>query len=362
MDAIINRYLFSFAFPILTPRLFDKLTLLGIRVCLKIVVLFMTFALVSCSDSNSEVVVYTSVDQIFSEVIIKQFEQDTGIKVKAVYDTEAVKTVGLEKRLIAEKENPKADIFWNSEHLRTLRLKALDLLAPYKGMGYEEIPGNFKDPDGLWVGFGARYRVFVVNNGMINKENIPLSLEALTNKQWEGKAAIAKPYFGTTSTHFAALYTRYKEERYRKLLHGIKSNKVALLSGNSHVRDAVVRGEYAFGLTDTDDVSVAVDRGENVSMVFADHFGDGAYAIPHTVSMISGGPNPENGKKFIDYLLSKAVIQKLVDAGAVHGPIRKNLGIKTKHLQPERIWLESSSLILEAMEPSADLARKIFNK
>jgi iron(III) transport system substrate-binding protein len=362
MDAIINRFSLYFSYPAVTTQVINKLTLLNSHVFLRIAVLFAAFALVSCSDSKKEVVVYTSVDQIFSEVIIKQFQQDTGIKVKAVYDTEAVKTVGLEKRLIAEKEEPKADIFWNSEHMRTLRLKALGLLAPYKSKGYEEIPENFKDPDGLWVGFGARYRVFIVNNGMIKRNNLPFTLDALSDKQWEGKAAIAKPYFGTTSTHFAALYTRYEEERYGKFIRGLKDNKVALLSGNSHVRDAVVRGEYAFGLTDTDDVSVALDRGENVSMVFADHFGDGAYAIPHTVSMIAGGPNPENAKIFIDYLLSKGVMQMLVDAGAVHGPIRKNLAIKTKHAQPEKFWMVGSSLILDAIKPSADLARKELGK
>ncbi len=74
-----------------------------------------------CSDkrnskeNQASVVVYTSLDQVFSEPILKAFEEKTGIKVKAVYDSEATKTTRLVNRLIAEKQSPQADVFWNSE-------------------------------------------------------------------------------------------------------------------------------------------------------------------------------------------------------------------------------------------------------
>ena len=42
---------------------------------------------------------------------------------KAVYDTEATKTVGLANRLAAEARNPQCDVFWNNEVIRTVMLK-----------------------------------------------------------------------------------------------------------------------------------------------------------------------------------------------------------------------------------------------
>ncbi|MEA2091963.1 MAG: iron ABC transporter substrate-binding protein, partial [Campylobacterota bacterium] len=86
--------------------------------------LLTAFIFISCGSNRAkeELVVYTSVDQVFSSKILKEFEKETGIDVKAVYDTEASKAVGLEKRLLQEREHPKADIFWNSENLRTARL------------------------------------------------------------------------------------------------------------------------------------------------------------------------------------------------------------------------------------------------
>ena len=77
----------------------------------------------STSPQNNVVVVYTSEDQVFSEPILRDFEKETGIKVKAVFDTEESKSTGVMNRLIAEKNNPQADVFWANEPIRAEGLK-----------------------------------------------------------------------------------------------------------------------------------------------------------------------------------------------------------------------------------------------
>ena len=79
-----------------------------------------------------EVVVYVSVDQVHAEPILNDFAEQTGMRVKPVYDVEASKTTGLVQRLIAEKERPQADVFWNGEFAQTLRLKGLGVLARHR--------------------------------------------------------------------------------------------------------------------------------------------------------------------------------------------------------------------------------------
>ncbi len=171
---------------------------------------------------------------------------------------ESSKTVGLEKRLLAEKAHPQADVFWNSEHLRTLRLAAAGVFAPYRSTAVQNIPQAFRDPARYWAGLGVRLRVLIVNNALVAPQDRPRHLNDLLDPRWKGKAAIARPYFGTTSTHFAALYARWGTEEYTRFVQGLRDNQVALLAGNSNVRDAVARGEYAVGLTDTDDVDAAM--------------------------------------------------------------------------------------------------------
>jgi iron(III) transport system substrate-binding protein len=92
------------------------------------------FSVTGCKNKESkveEVIVYTSLDKVFSQPILDEFEKQTGIKVKAVYDSEATKTTGLVNRLIAEKDAPQADVFWNSQTGRTIVLKKKGVLVPY---------------------------------------------------------------------------------------------------------------------------------------------------------------------------------------------------------------------------------------
>ena len=109
------------------------------------------------------VTVYVSTDRVFSEPILKTFEQRTGVRVNAVYDTEETKSTGLANRLIAEKDNPQADVFWSNEPVRTLVLKERGVLQPYQSPSAVDIPAIFKDPAGMWTGFSARVRVIAYN-------------------------------------------------------------------------------------------------------------------------------------------------------------------------------------------------------
>jgi ABC-type thiamine transport system substrate-binding protein len=80
-------------------------------------------ALLGCSSKEQGVVIYVSEDQVFSEPILRDFERDTGIRVMAVYDTEEAKSTGVMNRLLAEKNNPQADVYWANEPIRAEVLK-----------------------------------------------------------------------------------------------------------------------------------------------------------------------------------------------------------------------------------------------
>ena len=115
--------------------------------------------------------VYVSEDQVFSEPILRDFEAETGIRVRAVYDTEETKSTGVMNRLIAEKGNPQADVYWANEPIRAIVLKQRGISDKYFSPGAKGIPANFKDPQGYWTGFSARARVFIVST---KKKSSPL--------------------------------------------------------------------------------------------------------------------------------------------------------------------------------------------
>ena len=134
---------------------------------LKTVWLIGVLLLAGCSSSGDSVTVYTSQDQVYAEPILQRFEQETGVRVRVVYDSEAVKTVGLINRLIAEKNHPRCDLFWNNEAFRTHQLAARNVLTA--GMPIES--------------FGARTRQWVWNTNQIGRAELPPNLAALTNAQ-----------------------------------------------------------------------------------------------------------------------------------------------------------------------------------
>jgi ABC-type glutathione transport system ATPase component len=72
-------------------------------------------ASLACKRAQREVVVYTSVDQPFSEPSFRDFENGSGIEVRAVFDTEETKSTGVLNRLIAEAQRPQADVFWSGD-------------------------------------------------------------------------------------------------------------------------------------------------------------------------------------------------------------------------------------------------------
>jgi iron(III) transport system substrate-binding protein len=272
-------------------------------------------------DAPREVVIYVSTDRVFSEPVLQEYEKRFGVRVNAVYDTEETKSTGLANRLIAELNRPQADVFWSNEPVRTLVLKSRGVLAPYRSAAAAGIPDALVDPDGFWTGFSARIRVIAYNTRLVTQEAAPRSVFDLADSRWRGQAAIADPRFGSTSFHVAALYAQVGDAKMDDFFRRLRANAVRVVDGNSVVRDLVARGEVQVGLTDTDDVNVAIENGQPVGMVLPDRDGLGVPVMPNMVSLIANAPHPEEGRRLIDYLLSADVEQMLAASDAVQIPL-----------------------------------------
>lgn len=267
------------------------------------------------------VTVYVSTDRVFSEPVLREYERRTGVRVSAVYDTEETKSTGLANRLIAEKPRPLADVFWSNEPVRTLVLKSRDVLAPYRSPSAEGIPAALVDPEGYWTGFSARMRVIAYNTALVKPDDAPASVFDLAEPRWRGQVAMADPRFGSTSFHVAALYALAGDEKMDDFFRRLKANGVKVVDGNSVVRDLVARGEVQVGLTDTDDVNVAIEDGQPIAMVLPDSAGLGVPMMPNMLSLIADAPHPDEGRKLIDYLLSPDVERQLAESEAVQVPL-----------------------------------------
>src|SRR5438132_5682777 len=316
-----------------------------------VLILLLAVGLNSCRSASSKaLVVYVSEDQIFSEPILKDFERETGITVKSVFDTEESKSTGVMNRLIAEKDNPQADVYWANEPARAEALKQRGVSIPYVSPSAEGIPDQFKDPDHYWAGFSARARLLLVNSRSTIK---PVSVTAYTDPSAKDRAAIANPLFGTTTDYVAALFTMWGDERGRTFMNEMKNNGVKITTSNGESADFVAAGQVDFSLVDSDDAVNRKKQGKPVEIVYPDQDanGLGVLILPNAVALIKGGPHPENGKQLIDYLLSRSTERKLAFADCAQIPLHS--GVDTP---PEVRRIED---IKPMGVGYADLARKM---
>ncbi len=323
------------------------------------------------TDGARRVVVYVSVDDVVARPILEAFEEETGIAVEMRGDTEATKNTGLVQRLRAERESPRADVFWSSEVFLTIKLAEEGLLRPFEHEMVADWPGRLRDEDRLWHAFAQRARVIAYNTERVPEEEAPRELLELMDERWRGRVVMARPQFGTTRGHMAALDAVWSSGGFEHWLRAMQKNGLRLVDGNATVVRMVAGGEADVGLTDTDDVWAGQREGWPVGLTYARHRHPvvvgvsagaenriGVLTIPNTVSLIEGGPNPEAGEALAAFLLSPRVERMLAESDSHNIPIRPELAAEF----PEYAVPDPMDLSYEAIADHMDEAMRLCDE
>ncbi|MCX6927850.1 MAG: substrate-binding domain-containing protein [Verrucomicrobia bacterium] len=230
-----------------------------------ILVVLMLFSIFQrgMAKSRGQVIAYCAQDQEYAEPILRDFGTQTGLKVRAVYDSEAVKTVGLANRLLAERPHPQCDVFWGNEELRTRQLA---------------VQGVFRETNG-WAAVGYRSRRIV-------------------------------------TTHFQALRQHWGDAQWQAWCQALAANKPLLVDGNSVVVKMVGRGEAWIGLTDSDDVAAGQHEG---LPVVALPISEETLLIPNTLAVVRAAPHLGAAQRLFEYLQRPEVVRRLVVVHALEG-------------------------------------------
>ncbi len=290
--------------------------------------LCLVLALFGCAPPTPQVVIYTSQDQVFAEPLLRKFTEQTGIQVRAVYDSEAVKTVGLANRLLAEKARPQCDVFWSNEELRTRQLATA---------------GVFRETNG-WFSVGYRSRRLIYNTNHLQATQAPRSLADLTQFAWRGKVAMAYPVFGTTAAHFAALHQRWGEERWHRWCQDLLINKVMVVDGNSVVAKLVASGEAWIGLTDSDDALGQLRRGAPIAIL---DLSEEMLLIRNSVGIVARCPHPTEAERLAEFLRSSSTLQALVKADALEGEDPSRVGQATLQTDWDRLLTDLAKELVD---------------
>lgn len=281
--------------------------------------------------ADDALVVYVAHDRQFSEAALEAFTEETGIKVRAKYDDELTKSLGLVNLLLEEKDSPRADVFWNNELLGTMDLVDAGVIEPYKGAGWSRMPEQYRDADGLWVGFGGRLRVWIVNT-----DKIEPTTQAIVDRMRSGDLShvtMTKPLFGTTRTHYTLMWHLLGGDTVKAWHADVRERGLIESRSNGQTRNLVAEGECDIGWTDTDDYFGAVDRGAPVAMVpsrvsdthlrniVGVAYDSMTICIPNTAGIIKGTKRREKAEKLVDWLSSQANEIRLAKSEARQIPL-----------------------------------------
>jgi iron(III) transport system substrate-binding protein len=299
-----------------------------------------------CSrEKADEVVLYSSVDPQYLQPVMEAFEKATGVEVLYAGDTEATKTTGLAMRLIEEHrvKRGRADVWWSSEPFWTIRLAGEGVLEPYTSDVAEASieggwPRRYRGEQGTWYGLALRARVYVYNTEMVSPEEAPRTPADLLDERFKGRIGMARPQFGTTRGHMAAMLAEFGEEAFRAWLEGLKANGLRLYDGNMSVVRAVSSGEILVGLADSDDVWAGQRNGWPVALAYEANgaktgaggpptidSGMGALMLPNTIALVADAPNKDNAQRFIDFALSEQVERILAESDSHNVPVHPDL-------------------------------------
>src|SRR5919108_4970683 len=136
---------------------------------------------------EAELVLYSARKEELMQPVVDLFQKKAGVKV-------TVKSGGAgELPLVIEQEraSPRADVFFTTDAAGAEQLRQKALLEPYRAPNAEQIPAEFKAPDGAWTGVIGRSRNIMTNTALVRAEEAPKSVFDLTAARWKGRVAAA---------------------------------------------------------------------------------------------------------------------------------------------------------------------------
>ncbi len=263
------------------------------------------FAAGGCAPGDGgegELVVYNARSETFVKPLLEQFESETGIRVRVLSGREE-----LVNQIEEEKNNVRADIFISNDAGAMEYLRRQGLLESNDSPALDKIDQRFRAGDGSWVGLSARSRVLIYNKDLISEEKMPKTLKELAHPAWDGQFMITRGGNSSMVTHVAALQETWGDEETRAFLSNLSENAGAITGGHTDIRRAVGAGEYPLGLVNNYyyHLQLEEDRHNNVGAIYPDQ-GEGeigAFVNVAGVALINEGPNKENARAFIDWIL-----------------------------------------------------------
>jgi iron(III) transport system substrate-binding protein len=250
---------------------------------------------------TGNLLVYSVINEDATKALLELFSQKTGITT----DYLRAATGEIVNRVIAEKGSPQADVFLGGAESLHISAAHQAALEPYTPAVVPGIPAYTRASDGTWTGFCVLTLGIGINETRFKEKfpgkSYPATWDDLNDPLYKGELVFNDP--GASSTGYLFLQSqlqRLGEERGWAFLKSLAGLAGQFPSSGSAPPRLIGTGEYSICVAYVHAMQTYIAQGFPVKII----------APPKTVgeidavSVIRGGPNAANAKKFVDFMLS----------------------------------------------------------
>ena len=255
---------------------------------------------VSC-EKREELQIYSIIHEEETEALTQLFTEKTGIKVNYLRAT----TGELVNRVIAEKDDPQADILLGGASSYHIQAAEAGALEPYVSPMAEKVPSYARSNDGSWTGFCVLTLGIGINQGRFAEKfpgmEYPKTWEDLINPKFTGEIVLTNPVASSTAYLFVQnQLQRFGWEKGWDYLLNLAPLVGQFPDSGSAPAKLIGTGEYAIGVSYIHALAKYASDGFDVLTVAPPQ----SVGDVDCISIMKNTKHKEAAQKFVDFMLS----------------------------------------------------------
>lgn len=266
---------------------------------------------------DTTITVYTALEDDQISGYLESFnQQHPDITVNVVRDSTGIITA----KLLAEANNPQADVIWGTAASSLLVAEERDLLEPYAPAGLDAVSPRFRDEANppKWVGIDVWMSAFCVNTVESERLGLPMpkGWADLADPVYRGHIVMSNP--ASSGTGFLSVSTILQnsptEAEGWAYLDALHENVAQYMHSGSRPCRAAGQGEYPIGISFGYRAVRQKNDGEPIEAVFPV---EGSGWDVEANALVKKADIKDASKTFLDWAISPEVSRKYAESFAI---------------------------------------------
>ncbi len=317
----------------------------------------------AAAQDSKEVNIYSYREPGLIKPLLDKFTAETGIETNVVFAKD-----GLIERAVSEGRNSPVDVILTVDIKRLTDAEAKGITQPVKSSSVEEnIPANYRDADGQWIGLSQRARLVYASKERVKQDEI--TYEELTDPKWRGRICARSGQHPYNIGLLASIVAHKGADAAEEWARGIKANLARKPSGNDRAQvkgiysgecDIAIGNSYYMAKMQTNTKNPEQQEwAKSVKLLFPNKSDRGTHVNIAGAVLAKHAPHADAGLKLIEFLASDTGQQIYADVVNEY-PLKDGVPVS------ERVasWgeLKADKLPLEDIAKNAAKASEIMDK